>query len=148
MFLHALCFKHMFYRHFMYSAFLGRGNGIGLHPGSRQVGLCHHHSLGKGARTAPAPCTGERASTSACTGRMGLKYGFFSPCHAHFFHAMHKACTLLQQGWGSPWRRRAFCKLGGGSARLGCMQVAKRFPKLHFFNAAALLNSLLLPHSA
>lgn len=76
MFLHALCFKHMFCRHFMYSAFLGRGNGIGLHPGSRQVGLCHHHSLGEGARTAPAPCTGERASTSACTGRMGLKYGF------------------------------------------------------------------------
>lgn len=36
----------------------------------------------------------------------------------------------------------------GGSAWPGCMQVAERLPKSHFVNAAALLNSLLLPHSA
>lgn len=36
----------------------------------------------------------------------------------------------------------------GGSAWSGCMQVAERFPKSHFANAAALLNSLLLPRSA
>lgn len=118
MFLHALCFKHMFYRHFMYSAFLGRGNGIGLHPGSRQVGLCHHHSLGKGARTAPAPCTGERASTSACTGRMGLKYGFFFsmpctlfPCHAQSLHlaAAGLGISLAQKGFLQArwWQRSA-----------------------------------------
>lgn len=36
----------------------------------------------------------------------------------------------------------------GGSAWPGCMQVVERLPKSHFVNAAALLNSLLLPHSA